>query len=491
MRRTSRIAKILVLLASAATLAAADPPRNWAATLRRDAQAFHDQVVEDHPGPYNRLDPGFAAANDRALALALKRADAVRDYPGYLWAMRGYVAHFDDGHVALDVRRPEPLPLRWPGFLTGFDGAGQQVVRTVADGAGLPRLGAVLEACDGVRADALAARNVGAFRGRWQLASQRATQGGRLFVDARNPFIARPRRCTFRDGVERMVVALAWRPLSDAEFDTRFAATAPRARPAIGARVLADGTRWYSMSSFNGDPEGTAAKALRPIVAQMTRDRAEVVRAPAIVLDLRGNGGGSSEWSQQIARVIWGRTAVDRAEFSSEAVDWRASAGNLATVRGYKAAWQASPDGSPEAIAWASRIVDGIAGARARGDALWRGTSDEAAAVKVEEPPVTPPVARVFVLTDWGCGSACLDAIDLWTALGAVQVGQETSADTLYMDVRDELLPSGIAAAVVPMKVYRGRKRGSNQPAIPRYRYTGDMRDDAALERWIAALPRS
>jgi hypothetical protein len=477
----------LLILASTVAIGAAELPRDWSATLRSDAQAFHDQIAEDHPGPYNRLDPTFARRNDHGLAQTLQRAERVRDYPGYLWAMRGYVASFDDGHVAFDVQKPEPIALAWPGFLTGYDGAGRQVVRTAGPGIALP-IGAVLEACDGVDAERLAARNVGAFRGRWQLASQRATQGGRLFIDARNPFITRPTRCTFRVAGKRQDLTLAWRPLSDAEFDTRFAATAPRARPAIGARVLADGTRWYSMSSFDGDPEGAPARALRPMIADMRRDRAVVVAARRIVLDLRGNGGGSSDWSQQIARVIWGRAAVDKAEVSSEAVDWRASAGNLATLQGYKAAWQASPDGSPEAIAWAGTIADGIAGARARGEPLWRDASGAVVPVKSNEPPVVPPAARVFVLTDWGCGSACLDAVDLWTALGAVQVGQDTSADTLYMDVREKMLPSGIAQAVIPMKVYRGRKRKSNEPAVPRYRYTGDMRDDAALARWIATL---
>ncbi|WP_238560168.1 S41 family peptidase [Sphingomonas sp. Mn802worker] len=491
MCRRLRVLKALILLTGAAMLGAADAPRDWSATLLTDAQAFHDQVVEDHPGPYNRLDPGFSASNDRALALALTRARQVRDYPGYLWAMRGYVAHFNDGHVAFDVQKPEPIALEWPGFLTGFDGAGRQVVRTVAEGAGLPPVGAVLEQCDGIAAETLAARNVGAFRGRWQLASQRATQGGRLFIDARNPFITRPSRCTFRVNGRRQQVTLAWRPLPDAEFDTRFAATAPRARPAIGAHVLADGTRWYAMSNFDGNPEGATAKALRPMIADLTRDRDQVVAAPRIVLDLRGNGGGSSEWSQQIARVIWGRAAVDKAAVSSEAVEWRASASNLATLQGYKAEWQASPNGSPEAIAWAGKIVDGMARARARGEPLWRDDSDETKNEPVTPAAVAPPTARVFVLTDWGCGSACLDAVDLWTALGAVQVGQDTSADTLYMDVREKPLPSGIGEAVIPMKVYRDRKRASNQPAIPHYRFTGDMRDDAALESWIAGLPRT
>jgi hypothetical protein len=38
------------------------------------------------------------------------------------------------------------------------------------------------------------------------------------------------------------------------------------------------------------------------------------------------------------------------------------------------------------------------------------------------------------------------------------------------------------------MKVYRGRPRGSNQPLVPIYAFDGDIRDSAAVERWIATL---
>lgn len=136
-------------------------------------------------------------------------------------------------------------------------------------------IGAVLEGCDGVEA----ARKGLAFHGRWQFARQRATQGGPLSDDAHNPFITRPARCTFRVGGKRQDMTLAWRPLSNAEFDTCFATTASRARPAIGARVLADGTRCYSMSGFNGDPEGATAKALRPIIAETIVDGIATARA--------------------------------------------------------------------------------------------------------------------------------------------------------------------------------------------------------------------
>ena len=483
-----RLHATLIAIGGLLLAAAATPPRNWAATLRGDAQALHDQVAANHPGPYNTLDPNFARRNDAGLALALTRSRRVQTYGGYLAAMRGYVASFDDGHLAFDVTQPEPLPLAWPGFLTGFDEAGAQVVRTRADDVNLP-VGAQLEQCDGVPAALLAARNVGAFRGRWQLASQRATQGGRLFIDAGNPFIARPQRCRFSGNGVTHDITLAWRPLPDADFDARFAATAPRARPEFDARTLADGTRWYAMRSFDGDPDAEPAKALVPMIAAMKRDRADVIAVPRIVLDLRGNGGGSSDWSQQIATILWGQAAVEAVDSRSEAVDWRASPSNLATIEGYRAKWRTSADVSLEAKAWADRTAAGMVAARARGEPLWREANAAAGAgTRPHSEPLAKPAARVFVLTDWGCGSACLDAVDLWTALGATHIGQETSADSLYMDVRDITLPSGFARAVVPMKVYRGRIRGSNVPAVPRHRYTGDMRDTLALERWVTTL---
>lgn len=91
----------------------------------------------------------------------------------------------------------------------------------------------------------------------------------------------------------------------------------------------------------------------------------------------------------------------------------------------------------------------------------------------------------MVIVADASCGSACLDALDLWKRLGAMQVGVETSADSLYMDVRPERLPGGLARISVPMKVFRGRVRGSNEPHVPDRRYDGDMRDTAALEAWI------
>lgn len=468
--------------------AAAAPDRDWAQTLREDARAMHATIAANHPGPVNDLDPGFAKRNDDALALALERADRVGDEAGHRYALWGYAAAFDDGHLAVaPTGKAGPLPARWPGFLTGFDDIDRQVVLTRDERAPVP-LGALLVGCDGRPADRLAAENVGAFVGRWMLASRRRVAGGNLFVDYGNPFIIRPARCTFRiDGTERSV-ALDWRPIAAAAIDGRLSETSRRSRMPIGARTLSDRTRWFALSGFDGDPASDDAKALTPMIAAMRTERAMIVAAPRIVLDLRGNNGGSSDWSAQVAEIVWGRQRVE-ATAGSSGVDWRASAANVRTIAEFGEKLRAAPGTSDEMRHFIDTTLAGLRAAQAKGDALWRYT-DPALPRTPGDPPV-PPAGPVFFITDARCASACLDAADLWKALGAIQVGQETSADTLYMDTRSDTLPSGLVRVAVPMKVYRGRPRGSNEPLRPVHPYTGDLRDTPALEAWIAALPEN
>ena len=144
-------------------------------------------IATDHPGPFNAADPTFSQRNDDGLKLALKRARAVRDFAGYYWTLRGYVAGFDDGHIQFLTLNGSPLlTAEWPGFLTGLDAAGRLVVMTRADDEPIAA-GSRLVSCDGVDADDLFARNVGAFAGRWSLGAARPSCRAPFSSTARIP----------------------------------------------------------------------------------------------------------------------------------------------------------------------------------------------------------------------------------------------------------------------------------------------------------------
>jgi hypothetical protein len=468
--------------------AAPSAPRDWSATLREDATALHALILDSHPGAYDAQNPRFRAKVDAGLALALQRADTATDVGGWWWAMRGFVASFDDGHVQIGQKDQSGFPTRWPGFLTVYRDGEQVVVNRDEADANAPPLGARLIDCDGVSADRLAAERIGAFRGRWFLESQHIQFGDWLFMNASNPWISEMRECRFESEGQTRRWSLNWRSVESADLTARRTALAQRGAPEFGLTTLDDGAKWLSMPSFNGDPGGEAHARLTAMLEEMQADPEAFRTAPYIILDLRGNGGGSSHWSEHVAVLLWGIDWVRAHNLPPvEAIEWRASDDNRAAIQSYFDEWTAAGE-SEERIRWARDILAGMDAARAEGKPYFRDAVERGAPT---EPAPAPPLlvqGRVYALTDATCASACLDAVDLWKSVGAIQIGRETSADTVYMDVRVAQVPSGLAELAIPMKVWRGRQRGNNEPQRPSHVFDGNIGDSAALQAWIRTL---
>lgn len=484
------LALAAALAAAGAALAQDAPPpvaapADWGQALAEDARAFHALIADSHPGPVDVENPGFGALLDGGLQIALARAETADSYADWYFALQEFSSSFNDGHLSLGNYQPmgQVWTSQWPGFLTGLEaGAGGERHRVVfSRDPAAPPIGATLVTCDGRSAAALAEEMAGRAAGRWSLASRRMAYAPTVFIDQTNPYVRRPERCVFSvDGTEQSY-DLVWRDLPAEVRDEGFAAArSPRHTAPIALRSWDSGF-WVELGGFNGDPESADGVRLTALKAEVAARAAELQAAPAVVFDLRGNGGGSSAWLRAMAESLWGEDWVQAHAPQSSGVEWRASAGNLATIESYKA----QLGGDPEIMEWLVKITDGLTATRAAGRDLWLQADDEEPTVA---PAATPMRARTYVLTDYGCASACLDAVDLLKALGATHVGQETSADTVYMEIRSEPLPSGRVTARVPMKVYRGRARGNNETWVPDHEWTGALADTAGLEAWIARL---
>jgi hypothetical protein len=461
-------------------------PADWGLALAEDARAFHDLIADSHPGPVDADNPGFGGLLAGGLRTALDRAQTADSYADWYFALQEFSSSFDDGHLGLGNFQPmgHVWASQWPGFLTGLssgaDGEQHRVVFNRDPDA--PPVGAVLVSCDGRPAAALAEEMAGRAAGRWSLASRRMAYAPTVFIDQTNPYVRRPEQCLFAvDGSEQRY-DLVWRDLpNDVRNEGFAAARSPRHTAPIALRSWDRGF-WVELGGFDGNPESADGVRLTPLKAEIAARADEIRSAPAVVFDLRGNNGGSSAWLRAMAESLWGEAWVAAHAARSSGVEWRASADNLATIESYKA----ELGGDPEIMTWLVRITDGLAETRAAGRELWLQAEDDDD--RPAAPAVTPMHARTWVLTDYGCASACLDAVDLLKALGAIHVGQQTSADTVYMETRSQPLPSGRVTARVPMKVYRGRARGNNQPAVPAHTWTGALSDTAGLEAWIAEL---
>lgn len=127
--------------------------------------------------------------------------------------------------------------------------------------------------------------------------SQRRALGSSTFIYNGNSYVLRPTRCTFEVGGTKRTVDLDWRPTNFEQMLQKGAFGPARRSATIGLRALPDGTRWLSLPSFDGDPGSEAGNALTAVLQTLAADGPAIRSAPAIVLDLRGNGGGSNSRS--------------------------------------------------------------------------------------------------------------------------------------------------------------------------------------------------
>ena len=477
----------------AASLAATQVPtvQDWGETLRKDATAMHDAIASSHPGMVNPDDPQFAPMNEAQYRLALERAETADSFADYFYALQHYLAVFDDGHLGFGVYGSTPdLEVKWPGFIARDDGDRGLVVTLAEPWSRVP-VGARIVSCDGRDAFQIGDDRKGARFGRWELASQRALFGSEVMIETGDPYVRPIEHCVFEVDGGRFPLDLDWRA-GGRDFYSRYDLYPRLRRPAIGMRRLDDGSYWVTLPTFDGNPESDAGRALGALVSQIAEEADALRQAPAIVFDLRGNGGGSSGWSARIAEVLWGAGALRRAPEPPMTVVWRASEENVQALRDAFEERDANGNLSAEARAWFRNSIAGLEAAIARGDDRWviEPSLHDAPDSSVEALPDHPPAGAVLVLTDEICMSACLDAVDLWVRLGATPIGRETGADTIYMETRNVRMPSGLGGMSLPMKFYIGRQRGHNQSVTPVHRFEGDMSDTAALEAWVATLLR-
>ncbi|WP_260484359.1 S41 family peptidase [Sphingomicrobium flavum] len=479
-------------LAIAFALAAAQPSTDddWGETLRIDARAMHAAIADSHPGTINPDDPGFNALNDAQLDLALERAKSADDFGDYFFALRHYAAAFNDGHVGFGVYGNTPdIDIFWPGFIARDNGKKGLVVTLAQPWSGVP-VGAELLSCDGKSAYEVGLDRVGARSGRWHLASERSLRGALVMIDNGDPYVEPIESCVFASGQEQLSVALDWRS-GGPDFVTRYNLFGRPDQPDIAIQRLANGAHWVTIPSFDGNVESDTGKALTALVADITA-RADTMRAGRyIVFDLRGNGGGSSHWSEEIAVQLWGLAPFYRTPQEPMSVVWRASQGNVQSMRDDLETRNANGNLSDEVREWYDTSIAGMEAAIATGQKAYRiDPSDDEGDEQVDFSTLSDyqVAIPVYILTDGVCMSACLDTIDLWQRAGAIVIGQETGADTVYMDTRNERLPSGIGGLGLPRKYYVGRARGNNEPVRPVHIYSGDLADTPAVQAWVANL---
>jgi hypothetical protein len=469
----------------AAQASGGDP---WAVSARQDVMRAYETFVADHPGMHDPANPGFPALLERARDAGLRVADRASAYADYAASLAAFSAVLQDGHALAFSRPPadaETATLTWPGFVAAW--RGDLRVHAAGDDAPAP-IGSEIVACDGRPVDEVLRERFRPLYARVNEPGQWWLRAPQAFVSGTEPDHPPPARCRFRlpDG-ELRDVALAWEPVPHG-FGRMLALASDGERTPIGLGEPRPALFLIGLPDFSPGEAGIAA--YRALFDELADRRDELRSARALVIDLRHNNGGSSHWPRRTAEELWGREVV--AERMSRywrdvRVLWRVSRNNAAHAESI-ADFVRARDNPARADAYerlAGQIRDGLA----RGDLYVEEPAERPATH--EGPPSTPELSTpVYVITSGRCASACLDALDVFTRFENVTlIGAPTSADSPYMEIRVDDLPSGRGALVVPVKMWTGRPRAGGEVYEPAIKVTDtDWSTATFLDRIEAEL---
>ena len=168
---------------------------------------------------------------------------------------------------------------------------------------------------------------------------------------------------------------------------------------------------------------------------------------------------------------------------------WRASPGNVAYMADMER--QIRRDGHGEVADSVARTGAKMKAALAKGDPFFVAPSEGGGRSARRMPP-SDFTTRVYVITPGRCASACLDALDTFTRFPNVtRIGAPTAADSTYMEVRTEKLPSGQGMAVIPIKAWMNRTRATGEIYRPQIEVDAlDWSTATFLDRIEQDLPR-
>lgn len=437
---------------------AAAPGEDWSDVARSDILAAYRLYIENHPGVYDLANPGFLGDLAKARRDGLAEADEAINFDGYRRALARFSAALSDGHAhayAVMKNRDVGEVRRWPGFVAAW--RSDKLIAAHPD-QGDPLNGATILSCDGQDIRPLLEERLLTQGFRPREAGQWWIRPSQLFYTFGETTPLQPSQCAFElSSGEKINRQLDWVQPTQEQRKFYERVIWGEAEP-IGLTEPRDGIFMIAMQNFQ---PGEADQAAYEVLYQQIKERRDELReARAVVIDLRRNDGGSSHWSGRATLDLWGEEAGYSRYTDDIRIRWRASEGNAAHVA--DTAELMKEQGRTEtAEAWAI-FADGMNAARAAGQPLYEQPVNESDDDDVERVIVDSDFTTPVYVISWGmCASACLDALDYFTMFDNTRIiGAPTSADSTYMDIRSEELPSGNGHLVIPNKIWVGRSRG-------------------------------
>lgn len=454
--------------------------KDWEEATINDLSAIRKLIVSSHPGVLDSNNKGFIDWVERGYLESRQLSKRARTEKDSLAILRFYIAGFQDGH--LGVKHLNQEKSSWAGFALGMQGQ-DFIVRRISENwpLPLPPLDSKIIACDNKTVSDILKNEISPYIDRrLNLKSTWLDLAVYLTVDAANyPVLGRilPKSClvVLPNGTRQNFTLFWQEERGELESFMRWP------QPPQALQNLGGGRYWINVSNFT--PSAADNSALDKMLSRIRN----INDASLVVLDTRGNRGGNSLVGVEILSALLGPQVVNDLDEQSRAYAmWRVSPFALSTLSKHLSSMESSYGKNSEIYKFTFSLSKAMEFAlKEKKDWLRQTNTSSTVQEKLKGSNAQGFKGKLALVTDSFCASACLDFADLVLAVpGAIHLGLPTSADTLYIDIGSQSLPSG-AHFWLPLKVWRDRTRGNNQNYDPQFVFDGDINDTAALKKWV------
>lgn len=447
----------------------------WGQFAQRDLLEARRIILQSHPAVLDTGDRAFHEWLRVGFQEATNLGRQAQSQAQALAAIRYFTTGFQDGHLTVSSYEVPSRPGRWAGFNIQRRGKDFLVADTAKSWPiPLPSAGSKILSCGGQDILKIIHEKIAPFVDRRvYLESTLSDLALHLTNEWPNQKIWEEMNfssCIFQasDGTLQEL-DLHW---MDGDAGLRRSMN-PVSRQ--GVRFLGNQSYWITASNFM--PQGAELDSYESMLNQAS----QILDAKLVVIDTRGNTGGNSINGYRLLKAILKNNK--NIKLVSSGSFWRVSPQSISAIDASLDALRKQQNADKVTLDFIQTLSGKMHTAASLGQE-WVEQMD--LATEEHQHPVNQSFGGKLVLvTDARCASACLDFAEMVLALpGSIHVGQETSADTKYLEAVQSKLPSG-AYISVPVKVWRERLRGTNTPITPEFAYPGDIRDTPSIEAWI------
>ncbi|MDA8130446.1 MAG: S41 family peptidase [Elusimicrobia bacterium] len=449
MKTVTALVAMFFCAAAAYSGAAPDPGAAYCSQLIPDLKFIHRQLIENSANVrYSTETAALAAA---AYDAEMAAAPGCKGKIDYIRGVKRYIASYHDPHLTLNF---DPAWLKGTGLAMKKLNGRYFVIAKIGGMAspGEVEAGDELVSCGGKPPLDILESEVlpfEAFYNKEAALYQYAKRGLFLRSDVTE---GEETACLFRKGNKTFGAKLKWQQVDGHEL-LEYKNAYVRGPVYKFERI--EGVPWITFSTF--DPKNPEeAGLLSEFVEDVKKLRGEKI----IVLDMRGNGGGNSDWGARWLKNLIGYSPV----LPGRALIW-ASKANADYYESFMKKYFAEASLSPQEKEDWKGFVDCI---KSRPDTFLECDS------KLEHPDAkterTGFKGRILLITDAGCFSSCEDFVLTLRLTGLMtQLGLATNASTAFGEIRVGVkTPSGFAKLNFPQKVFliEGMGQGPLKPDI-------------------------